>query len=50
MGLLFDLQKRQGTTLVLVTHAPDLAAKCTRIIRLSDGQIVEDAVAVVASA
>ena len=50
MELLFDLQKKQGTTLVLVTHAQELAAKCSRIIRLSDGQIVDDAVAVVASA
>ena len=43
MNLLFNLQKRLGTTLVLVTHAPDIAAKCSRIIRLADGQIAADA-------
>ena len=37
--LLFDLQKRHGTTLVLVTHAPELASKCDRVITLHDGRI-----------
>ncbi len=37
--LLFDLQKRHGTTLVLVTHAPDLANRCDRVITLHDGRI-----------
>ena len=50
MDLLFDLQKKLGTTLVLVTHAPDIAAKCSRIIRLADGQIAADAAARVALA
>ena len=45
MNLLFGLQKKLGTTLVLVTHAPDIAAKCSRIIRLADGQIAADAAA-----
>ena len=40
--LLFDLQRRSGTTLIIVTHAPDLAAKCSRILQLADGQIVQD--------
>ncbi len=39
--LLFGLQKRHGTTLVLVTHAPDLAARCDRVIALHDGRIAE---------
>ena len=42
MRLLFDLQRRSGTTLIIVTHAPDLAAKCSRILKLADGQIVQD--------
>ena len=42
MRLLFDLQRRSGTTLIIVTHAPDLAAKCSRILQLADGQIVQD--------
>ena len=39
MGLLFDLVKKSGTTLVLVTHDPDLAAKCERIIHLEHGKL-----------
>ncbi|WP_424931939.1 ABC transporter ATP-binding protein [Amaricoccus macauensis] len=37
--LLFDLRDKHGSTLVLVTHADDLAARCDRIIRLRDGSI-----------
>ncbi len=39
MELLFGLRDRHGATLVLVTHAPELAARCDRIIQLRDGQI-----------
>ncbi|CAA6696889.1 MULTISPECIES: ABC transporter ATP-binding protein [unclassified Lentimonas] len=39
--LLFDLNHELGTTLVLVTHDPRLAAKCDRILSLRDGRIVE---------
>ncbi len=39
MDLLFGLRDRHGATLILVTHAPDLAARCDRVIRLSDGLI-----------
>ncbi len=39
MDLLFGLRDRHGATLVLVTHAPDLAARCDRVIRLADGEI-----------
>ena len=39
MDLLFGLRDRHGATLVLVTHAPELAARCDRVIRLADGQI-----------
>jgi len=39
MDLLFDLNSRHGATLILVTHAPDLAACCQRTIRLADGRI-----------
>jgi putative ABC transport system ATP-binding protein len=44
MQMLFDLQNRNGTTLILVTHAPDLAAQCSRLIKLADGQVVSDEV------
>ena len=36
------LNRELGTTLVLVTHDHDLAARARRTIRLSDGRIVED--------
>ncbi|WP_317057175.1 ABC transporter ATP-binding protein [Roseovarius rhodophyticola] len=39
VNLLFDLQKRHGATLVLVTHDAGLAAQCARQITLRDGQI-----------
>lgn len=39
MDLLFGLRDRHGATLVMVTHAPELAARCSRIIRLADGRI-----------
>ncbi|TDE39564.1 ABC transporter ATP-binding protein [Antarcticimicrobium sediminis] len=43
MDMLFGLRDRHGATLVLVTHAPDLAARCDRVIRLRDGRISADA-------
>ncbi|MEL7025943.1 MAG: ATP-binding cassette domain-containing protein [Pseudomonadota bacterium] len=39
MELLFGLRDRHGSTLVLVTHAPELAARCDRVIELRDGRI-----------
>jgi len=39
--LLFDLNHELGTTLVLVTHDPRLAAKCDRVLSLRAGRIVE---------
>jgi len=32
----------QGHTVVVVTHEDDIAAKCRRVIRLSDGRIISD--------
>lgn len=40
--LLFDLNHEEGTTLVMVTHDMELAAKTDRIIRLKGGKLVED--------
>lgn len=42
MEMLFGLRDRHGSTLVLVTHAPELAAQCDRVITLRDGQVVSD--------
>lgn len=39
MDLLFGLRDRHGATLVLVTHAPDLAERCDRVLNLVDGRI-----------
>jgi putative ABC transport system ATP-binding protein len=39
MDMLFDLRDRHGATLVLVTHAPELAARCDRVVRMADGLI-----------
>ena len=39
MDLLFDLQQKQGTTLVLVTHDAALAARCDRLVRMMDGRL-----------
>ena len=40
--LIFDLNTEAGTTLVLVTHDTELAAKTRRIIQLNGGTIVAD--------
>ncbi|MDQ6477884.1 ABC transporter ATP-binding protein [Dyadobacter sp. LHD-138] len=40
--LLFDLNKEAGTTLIVVTHDLDLAAKTQRIIKLKGGKIISD--------
>jgi len=39
MDLLFDLRDKHEATLVLVTHAPELAERCDRVIHLRDGII-----------
>ncbi|NIY75841.1 ABC transporter ATP-binding protein [Thalassospira sp. HF15] len=38
--LLFDLTKRRGSTLLLITHDPSLAERCDRTVMLRDGEIV----------
>ena len=38
--LLFDLNKASGTTLVLVTHDRELAARCDRMIEIDAGRLV----------
>jgi putative ABC transport system ATP-binding protein len=40
--LIFDLNREAGTTLVLVTHDPELAARTQRIVRIKGGAIVSD--------
>lgn len=40
IDLMFELNREQGTTLVLVTHDETLSQRCSRQIRLSHGKIV----------
>jgi len=40
MDLLFDLHAQHGTTLLLITHDPNLAPRCTRHLHLADGRMV----------
>ena len=42
LDLLLERNKRAGTTLVLVTHDPEIASRADRKILLRDGLIVED--------
>ena len=42
MGLLDELRARHAATLILVTHAPELAARCDRVVRLRDGRVERD--------
>ena len=42
MDLLFEMQARDGATLVLVTHSNALAARCDRVVRLRDGRLEGD--------
>jgi putative ABC transport system ATP-binding protein len=42
LDLLFALHRDRGLTLVLATHDPAVAARCDRVIELSDGMITRD--------
>jgi putative ABC transport system ATP-binding protein len=42
MGIFQRLNQEQGITVILVTHEPDIAEHTRRVIRLADGEIVED--------
>ncbi len=39
VDLMFDLQRRRQTTLILVTHDVPLAERCGRVVRMADGRI-----------
>lgn len=39
---LFDELHKAGQTIIVVTHEPDIAAHCHRVIQLKDGRIVQD--------
>ena len=43
VDLIFGLNREKGTTLVLVTHDAELAARCGRTLRLKNGMVVPEA-------
>ncbi|RJP75874.1 MAG: ABC transporter ATP-binding protein [Desulfobacteraceae bacterium] len=43
LNILTELN-RQGVTVIIVTHDPDVSAQCKRIINLKDGRILNDQV------
>ncbi len=40
--MLFQLNAARGITLVIVTHDPDLARRCGRVVNVKDGRIETD--------
>ena len=38
--LLFELNKSNNTTLLMITHDEDLANRCQRVVRLKDGEVI----------
>ena len=42
MDLFHKLHREEGTTIVLITHSPELAQECDRIVTISDGSIIND--------
>ena len=42
MDLFHKLHEEEGKTIVLITHSPELASECQRMITISDGRIIGD--------
>ncbi|WP_265459176.1 ABC transporter ATP-binding protein [Enterococcus sp. HY326] len=42
MNLFVDLNKQEQSTIILVTHDPELVPYCDRLISIRDGAIIED--------
>ena len=42
MSILVELHKEQNNTLVMITHEPDMAAYCERIIHIKDGLVLRE--------
>jgi len=42
MALFSELNRREGITIVLITHEPDIAACANRLVRLADGIVIYD--------
>jgi len=39
---LFDSLWSEGSTIVMITHEPEIAERCRRVIRIEDGRISSD--------
>ncbi len=44
MNFFCELNEKHGKTIVLVTHEPDIAEFCKRVVRFKDGNIISDEV------
>ncbi|MEM2067287.1 MAG: ABC transporter ATP-binding protein [Nitrososphaerota archaeon] len=44
MEILRNINKTLGTTIVIVTHNPEIAEKCDRIVRLRDGRVESEVI------
>jgi len=44
MEFFCNLNEKYGKTIVLVTHEPDIAEYCKRVVRFKDGNIISDEV------
>ncbi len=42
IDLLLKLNSERNMTMMLVTHDPEIAARCSRILVMQDGRIIED--------
>jgi putative ABC transport system ATP-binding protein len=42
MSIITTLHREQGNTLIAITHDPDVARYCERVVHLRDGQVVGD--------
>ena len=49
IDLMFELHEAAGTTLMLITHDGELAARCDRVLSMADGRIVTPAFAAAAA-
>jgi putative ABC transport system ATP-binding protein len=42
LALLVDLNERHRRTVLIITHEPDVAARCRRVVQLKDGRVLRD--------
>lgn len=42
IDLFWELNKGQGMTIILITHDPDIARECPRVLRMEDGRVFSD--------